>query len=302
MKTLVIRFGSIGDLFSAYAFCRSRNGYDLFCCRSVKAFFGLESDPVGSAVALLPNTSIVKILGGNLFSLIRVINSSDYKRVVFFCQSDRGVSYKLARYALAILKKFKIVPYRLVLQSLFHGGQYYWQLNDMSVVKEILSSMSRSPVVSIFYDGKEPSKNLSCDSVFEICKVLTKKFENPKIKLYGQRRLNLPFHDHCLTNFTGITEMSQIVDIVASTDLAIVADSGPMHILALENTPCIVFMGGRLPLLNWAPLKKSNYYIFDDELECLGCMKHSCPKGDNVCVNSNKTLHVFKELFDSVGG
>ena len=123
----------------------------------------------------------------------------------------------------------------------------------------------------------------------------------PKINLYGSRKLNLPDELAFVNNCTENTNISEITNIVLETDLAIVVDSGPLHMFSLQNIPCIVFMGGRLPIINWSPLQATNYYIYDDELECLGCKRRICPKEVNECVNSNKNLMAFNKLlnFDS---
>lgn len=298
MKTLVIRYGSLGDFVSAYDFCAARNDCDLFICRNISDFlFNLDSlDPL--LLKNLMSYGLLNVYSGGILNFIRIVNEGGYSSIYLFAQSNSGMSFKFTKYILNFLAKTALSKKIKHISRFLHGGQYYWQINLNSRIREFIKSLPPGARISICYDGKEESKNLNEITLLNICNTLIGALDCPKIKIFGLKPIILNSQIKGLENLTGQTSISSLFKNTRETDLAILIDSGPLHMFSREDVPSIVFLSGRHPLLNWTPFKSTNYYIYDDELDCLGCMKTICPRGDNVCVNSPKNLKAFNELFN----
>lgn len=295
-RTLVLRFGTIGDFISALSFCDEHGDYDLFLSRSVEDLLLNRVSDLKKIVELAPYSSDTDIYVGTLSELVRVVKENDYETILIHCQSDRGMRLMAIEF---FLSKFcrQIFGRRILVKRFYHGGQYFHMINSESKVKTLLRELPKRPRISIFYDGKESAKNLDVKTIIHVCNVLNGSLVEPVITIYGSARLELP-PLRGVNNIAGLTKIDEIAKVFDNTDLAVTCDSGPMHVFSSRGIPCVAFMSGRHELLNWTPLTTKNFYIYDDRLECIGCHKAKCPRGENICVNSEVTRAKFNELFE----
>ena len=103
--------------------------------------------------------------------------------------------------------------------------------------------------------------------------------------VFGVDSVNLPEsitqnpHFHNLIAQTSITEL---VDYIASMDIFISNDSGPMHIAAAFRVPLIAIFGATdsRETSPWV----DNAVILDKHLPCAPCKKRECPLGHHNCM------------------
>lgn len=295
LRTLVLRFGAIGDFIAAVEFCRAHASHDLLFCPSIERFLldrsvinefppGMTREPEGFSVQY-----------GALQDYSALVKSGRYSRVIVLAQGPGGRKTALLT---AFLKWHRRLASRseISIKKYFHGGQYVWQLNGGSRIRQALADLPSRARVSIFYDSKEIANSLSAGTVAHIILRLKERLVDPQITLYGLAPLEVPL-GLPFSNVSGETRLEDLPLIFDKTDLAVTCDSGPLHAFSARGIPCITFMSARQPLLNWTPLAPQNYYIFDDSIECLGCGKAVCPRGENICVNSPVTLEKFDAAF-----
>lgn len=294
-RTLVLRFGSIGDFVSAMSFCNARDGYDLFFAGSVGDFVLGHARDLCKLLPFATANATTRVHLGSLAHFFKLLQEGHHSRILVFPQSQRAPRLKAIVLLLHLLNIFAFRR-RLDVKYFFFGGQYVHLLNKDSQIKSIIKSLPSAARISIFYDSKEPANNLSVATIAMIDIVLRRALGNPVISLYGSTRLELD--GGCMIrNLTGQTSLEEIQPVFQETDLAITCDSGPLHVFSERGIPCIAFMSARQEVMNWVPLTIKNYYIFDDGIECLGCRKAVCPRGENLCVNSEITREAFNGLF-----
>ncbi|PAX99560.1 glycosyl transferase [Pseudoalteromonas sp. HM-SA03] len=88
------------------------------------------------------------------------------------------------------------------------------------------------------------------------------------------------------TDLTGKTSLTKLVDYIASFDLLISIDSGPMHIAAAVNTPCVAIVGQGTSPWSLVTPKTSNVVAATSE--------HSLRLNDNLLVEDISPDHIVQ--------
>lgn len=290
-RSLVIRFGAIGDYVTAVEFCRAHEAHDLLFCPSIECFICCSRVVPGALPLMAPTASSFVIRFGGLDVYDALVRGGQYGRAIVLSQGPGGRKIALAVRLLKMHRWWRVKA-PLVVSKYFHGGQYAWQLNQASQTAALIKALPPQPNVAIFYDSKETANNLSAETVAHVVRGLATSLVKPRITVYGVKRLRLSAELSC-TNLSGETTLDQLATVIDQVQLAVTCDSGPLHALSARGVPCIAFMSARQPVLNWTPLTPKNYYVFEDSLECLGCGQASCPRGENICVNSSSTWRKF---------
>ncbi|MGO8943810.1 MAG: lipopolysaccharide heptosyltransferase II [Syntrophobacteraceae bacterium] len=100
-------------------------------------------------------------------------------------------------------------------------------------------------------------------------------------------------------NMIGRTSVRQLMALLASVQLVITNDSGPMHIAAAFDRP-IVALFGPTDHSTTSPLS-SRFSLVRKETECAPCLKRQCPT-DHRCmadISVNDVLHAVETLLKS---
>lgn len=92
-------------------------------------------------------------------------------------------------------------------------------------------------------------------------------------------------------NLAGKTSIRELAELYRRVDLFIGGDTGPLHLAAAVNTPCIALMGPTTPETH-GPYGEGHTVIHKD-LECKGCWKRECKKGDRSCMKKIEVDEVF---------
>ncbi len=97
------------------------------------------------------------------------------------------------------------------------------------------------------------------------------------------------------TNLAGKTTVAKLIEHIAGLSLFITNDSGPMHIAAAYQVPTIALFGPT----KWdetSPWKNEKAKIIKKDLECMPCMKRSCPLKTHKCMDLIKAEEILENL------
>jgi heptosyltransferase-2 len=101
------------------------------------------------------------------------------------------------------------------------------------------------------------------------------------------------------TNLAGKTTIKELIENIASLDIFITNDSGPMHIAAAFkiNTFAIFGPTNHLQTNQW---KNPNENIIRRDMNCAPCMKRVCPYGHHDCMKLIKAEDVLIKIKESL--
>ncbi|WP_457608737.1 lipopolysaccharide heptosyltransferase II [Nitratifractor sp.] len=100
---------------------------------------------------------------------------------------------------------------------------------------------------------------------------------------------------HHVTNLAGKTTIPQLCGLIASLDLFVTGDSGPMHIAAAYRVPTVAIFG---PTRHEETCQWMNPHsaIVRHDLDCAPCMKRSCPLKHHDCMKGIEAQEVLSAI------
>jgi len=96
-------------------------------------------------------------------------------------------------------------------------------------------------------------------------------------------------------NIAGKTTITELINNIASVDLFITGDSGPMHIAAAFQVPTVAIFGPTKDdeTSQWMNNKG---VIIKKNLDCQPCMQRTCPLQHHDCMNLIKAVEVLNAV------
>ena len=98
-------------------------------------------------------------------------------------------------------------------------------------------------------------------------------------------------------NLAGNTTITELINKIASLDLFITGDSGPMHIAAAFQIPTVAIFGPTKDKETSQWMNKKSI-IVKKSLDCQPCMKRTCPLQHHNCMSLIKAADVLDVFFD----
>jgi ADP-heptose:LPS heptosyltransferase len=96
-------------------------------------------------------------------------------------------------------------------------------------------------------------------------------------------------------NFAGKLSVMGSAALLKYTTLYIGNDTGTMHLAAMVGVPCVAIFSSRDYPGRWDPFG-SNHTILRRDLDCSGCMLHTCVALNNACLDGISTVSVFNAV------
>ncbi len=99
-------------------------------------------------------------------------------------------------------------------------------------------------------------------------------------------------------NLAGKTSVPELMKKIASLDLFITGDSGPMHVAAAFGVPTVALFGSTKDA-ETSQWKNPKGMIVKKEMACAPCMKRTCPLGHHECmtrIDANDVLEAVKTI------
>lgn len=104
-------------------------------------------------------------------------------------------------------------------------------------------------------------------------------------------------------NLTAKTSISELIDSIASLDLFLTNDSGPMHIASALSTPLVAIFGST-DCKETSPFNtKAPQVILNKHLSCSPCKKRECPLKHHQCmklITPDEVLNAIEDLLHDV--
>jgi ADP-heptose:LPS heptosyltransferase len=177
-----------------------------------------------------------------------------------------------------------------------------------SKAHQMLSRLNNEfPIIGISIGTKFPSNNWGDDLWESFLFELANKFPSHNLVAIGTsdefnrtQCLLRPWANRSL-NLCGILAIRESAAILSRCSIFIGHDSGPIHLSASVNVPCVGIYGSRnLPGI-WFPSGKSHQIIYQ-KIECQGCQLSTCYDKKNQCIRSitpSNTLTAVEKILSS---
>jgi heptosyltransferase-2 len=132
-------------------------------------------------------------------------------------------------------------------------------------------------VVGVFPGGNAPSRRWDPARFAELTRRLTKR--GNRVVVFGgptERQLTARVAGDAAVDLGGRTDLAQLAAGIASCDLLVTNDSGPLHLAAAVGTPTVSLWGAGDPMVT-GPLGAGHRLLRHPELDCVPCKKNDCP-------------------------
>lgn len=151
----------------------------------------------------------------------------------------------------------------------------YWRQNQFS----------QKQVVALNFSGGWPAKLWPMSRYAELAETLVNNYSCEILIIWGPGERDKALHLHeqtrVKTSLIPKTNLKELAAILSRVTVMITTDSGPMHIAAAMQTPCIALFGPTHPQLQ-GPYGKNHQVVVAESVDCLGCNRTTC--NNNRCM------------------
>jgi len=217
--------------------------------------------------------------------------------------------------ALYTMSCAKDLTYHEVERYILLYKRYFGEFPDEAIQPEVFVDKELADKYKPMF-GKKPV-GINCGSVWNTKKWPAEKFaavaDNLKERGYTpviigseqdredtERLKASAKHEHI--DMCGKTELKELPALISNFKYLITNDSGPMHIAAATDVPCVAIFGPTVKELGFTPYDEKSLVAEIEGLSCRPCGKHGghkCPKGHFRCMEEITPENVLA-LFDIV--
>jgi lipopolysaccharide heptosyltransferase II len=155
--------------------------------------------------------------------------------------------------------------------------------------------------IALNFSGGWPAKRWPLDRFAHLADRLQEIYNAKILILWGpgekDQALELQILASKPTLLIPEANLTQLAAILEKVDLLITTDSGPMHIAAAANTPCVALFGPTNAKLQ-GPFGNIHEVVLKDGLQCLGCNRLDCDHP--VCMTALTVADVLTAVERSV--
>lgn len=151
-------------------------------------------------------------------------------------------------------------------------------------IRPISSVQENRELILINFNSEAASRRMPLMKGRKLLSDLIAAFPNAQLGLIGATKekgfvddlMQGLLHAKNLVNFSGKTNLDELVELMASAQVILTTDSGPAHLANSLATPTIVLFGAGNEW-NTAPYNKQNLHIIRaGQLPCEPCVKNTC--------------------------
>lgn len=176
-------------------------------------------------------------------------------------------------------------PVPVASMSGLHRSVQYMRLVGVAVAEgaalfprlDVPRTSHEGRVVGVFPGGNAPSRRWEPDRFAELVRRLAKRGQ--RVVVFGgptERQLTARVAGDAAVDLGGRTDLAQLAAGIASCDLLVTNDTGPLHLAAAVGTPTVSLWGAGDPMVT-GPLGAGHRLLRHPELDCVPCTKNDCP-------------------------
>jgi heptosyltransferase-3 len=157
-----------------------------------------------------------------------------------------------------------------------------------------------SPIIGFFPGGKWPAKRWRLERFVQLASLLVREVRARVFAFFGPHEsedaepyASMAGGDQSVCRGQTVRELA---GIIASCDLLVSNDGGPMHIGPAVGTPTLGILGPTEPQI-WFPYRREDgHRLLIHEVDCRPCHRHDC--GEPECLDSITVDEVFETCIE----
>jgi ADP-heptose:LPS heptosyltransferase len=176
--------------------------------------------------------------------------------------------------------------------------------------KEVLAAASGRPVIAVSVGTKVQSKDWGRDNWRSLLNQIAKLYPDHALALCGAGEENAASEfaadgwrqnsSATVINLCGLLTPRESAAVFAYARLFIGHDSGPMHLAAAVQTPCVAIFAARNKPRVWFPYGKQHRVLYH-RTDCWGCGLETCIVERKKCLTSITVDEVLVEVRQVLG-
>lgn len=225
--------------------------------------------------------------------------------IAWFSRADQRVGFAHAREGAPLLYQQKIrVPAsirhavdknRFLVRELFNLPEDFAPEPVLQVKQDWLQAAGSllqadgRPVLAVGFSSRWQSKTWPVSFFAQVLREVIRQVPSVQCWLLGSKgeqaegeKLRQSLNSAQVINLAGQTSMENLVGLLKSSHALLTNDSGPMHIAAALQTPCVALFGATDPELT-GPYGSSRNQVFRTLCPKSPCFQRKCPFGNDQC-------------------
>ncbi len=172
------------------------------------------------------------------------------------------------------------------------------EISDEHVSNKITKIVELNKKIVIHIGAKKRYRDWGIENFSSLIKLLS--YDNYNIFLIGKgeeeekrgKYLKDLYNTH---DFTGRLSIREILFMIAHSDVYFGADSGPLQLASLTNTPIVALYGPNIPEIS-GPYRNENVTIIQLDLDCIPCHQKSCKYDEVKCMTGIEVSEVYQAI------